>query len=114
MWMKTAKDCETAKMILPPTPNLPEVLRLVLLKIEGTKFPTQDPASIEAIKVHLRSRIAALETGDVETIPAPNKTKKRSKPAPRSERPSRQQVFEFLARLHIFQTGQTSQGHKSP
>ena len=95
-------------MILPPTPNLVEVLRLVLLKVEGTKYPAQDPASIEALKVHLRSRIAALERGDVETVFAPKKTKKRRMPATRSERPSRQQVFEFLARLHIFQPGQAS------
>ena len=101
-------------MILPPTPSLLEVLRLVLLKIEGTKYLTQDPASIEAIKIHLRSRFAALERGDVETVPGPEKTKKRWKPAPRSERPSRQQVFELLARLHIFQPGQASQDHNGP
>ena len=100
-------------MILPPTPNLVEVLRLVLLKIEGTNYSTQDPASIEAIKVHLRSRIAALERGDVETIPAPFKTKKRRKPA-LSERRNRQQVFDLLARLHIFQPGQASLDHERP
>lgn len=101
-------------MILPPTPDLLEVLRLVLQKIEGTKYPTQDPASIEAIKVHLRSRIAALERGDVETVPVPKKTKKRRKPAPLSERRNRQQVFEFLARLHIFQTGRATQDNERP
>ena len=101
-------------MILPQTPNLVEVLRLVLLKIEGTNYSTHDPASIEALKVHLRSRIAALERGDVETVPAPKKTKRRRKPAPRSERPSRQQVFELLARLHIFQPGRASQDHNRP
>jgi hypothetical protein len=51
-------------MSFPSTPDLAEVFRLTLKKIEETSYPTQDPSSIEEVKAHIRSRIAELEAGD--------------------------------------------------
>jgi hypothetical protein len=55
-------------MSFPTTPDLAEVFRLTLKKIEETSYPTQDPSSIEEVKAHIRSRIAELEAGDPSLV----------------------------------------------
>ncbi len=54
-------DRSTSKISFPPSPTLLEVFRLLLVKIEATDYPFQDPTSIGDLKAHLRSRIAELE-----------------------------------------------------
>jgi hypothetical protein len=63
-------DRSSSKINLPPSPTRLEVFRLLLLKIEGTAYPFQDPASIEDLKAHLRSRIDELEAAaEIKPLP---------------------------------------------
>jgi hypothetical protein len=48
-------------MNLPSSPNLLEVIRLLLQRVEGSSYPNLDPTSVEDLKAHLRCRIAELE-----------------------------------------------------
>jgi hypothetical protein len=45
----------------PSLPNLLEVIRLLLQKVEVASYPGQDPTSIGNLKAYLRCRIAELE-----------------------------------------------------
>jgi hypothetical protein len=78
-----AVDRKTSKMNRPSSPGLLEVIRLLLQKVEGTSFPTQDPISIENLKAYLRCRIAELEVEEGLRPPPPEATER--PPSPKTD-----------------------------
>lgn len=52
------------KMKPPSSPNLLQVIRALLKKIELRSYPNNDPIAVENLKAHLRYRIAELEVDE--------------------------------------------------
>jgi hypothetical protein len=75
-----AADRKTSKMNHPSSQSLLEAIRLLLQKVEGTPYPTQDPISIENIKTYLRCRIAALEVEEGLRPPPPEAIERSASP----------------------------------